>query len=225
MKILLAEDDRIQGEYISKGLTEAGYTVGWVQDGREAVVACLYNQVDIAILDRLMPGLDGLSVVKALRSSHSEIPVIFLTSLSNVDDRVEGLLAGADDYMVKPFHISELLARISVIARRPHTLTDTKQLQVHDLSLNLLSRQAHRQGHEITLQGKEFSLLQILMENAGNIVTKMTLLEKVWDFNFDPGTTMIETHISKLRQKIDKPFKQPLLHTERNMGYCLRAPE
>lgn len=225
MKILLAEDDETNGEYVRKGLTEQGYTVDWVKDGREAVTACLYHEIDLAIIDRMMPGLDGLSVVKALRSANSEIPVIFLTALGDVDDKVEGLLAGGDDYIAKPFHLSELLARIVVLNRRPKTVSNRNELCVHDLTLNLLTREANRQGQTITLQGKEFALLEYLMENSGHVVSKTMLLEKIWDFNFNPGTTVIETHISKLRQKIDKPFDTPLLHTVRNMGYCLREPK
>lgn len=225
MKILLAEDDQTNGEYVRKGLTEQGYSVDWVTDGREAVTACLYNEIDLAIIDRMMPGLDGLSVVKTLRSAKSEIPVIFLTALGDVDDKVEGLLAGGDDYIVKPFHLSELLARIVVLNRRPTAVSDSNALCVHDLTLNLLTREATRQGQTITLQGKEFALLEYLMENSGRVVSKTMLLEKIWDFNFNPGTTVIETHISKLRQKIDKPFDTPLLHTVRNMGYCLREPK
>ncbi len=225
MKILLAEDDITTGEYVLRGLTEQGYIVDWVQDGREALTACLYNEVDLAIIDRMMPGLDGLSVVKALRSAKCNIPVIFLTALGEVDDRVEALLAGGDDYLTKPFHLSELLARIVVLSRRPKTTIDNTLLQVHDLTLNLLTREAQRQGQTIELAGKEFALLEILMQHPGQIVTKTTLLEKVWDFNFNPGTTIIETHISNLRQKIDKPFNVALLHTVRNMRYCLRAPK
>ncbi len=225
MKILLAEDDKTNGEYVFKGLTEQGYVVDWVKDGKEALTACLYNKIDLAIIDRMMPELDGLSVVKALRSAKCDIPVIFLTALGEVDERVEALLAGGDDYIVKPFHLSELLARIVVLSRRPKTTINNNVLQVHDLSLNLLTREAERQGQQIDLAGKEFSLLEIFMQNQGQIITKTILLEKVWDFNFNPGTTIVETHISKLRQKIDKPFDTALLHTVRNMGYCLRAPK
>lgn len=225
MKILLAEDDQTNGEYVQKGLTEQGYQVQWVTDGREAVTACLYDKIDLAIVDRMMPGLDGLSMVKALRSAGSDVPVIFLTALGDVDDRVEALLAGGDDYITKPFHLSELLARIVVLSRRPKTVSDNHELSVHDLTLNRLTREASRQGQAITLQGKEFALLEYLMENAGTVVSKTTLLEKIWNFNFNPGTTVIETHISKLRLKIDKPFDAPLIHTIRNMGYCLREPK
>ncbi len=225
MKILLAEDDHTNGEYVKKGLTEQGYLVEWVKDGREALTTCLYDEIDLAIVDRMMPGLDGLSVVKSLRAAGCDMPVIFLTALGDVDDRVEALLAGGDDYIVKPFHLSELLARIVVLARRPKVVGDSNELHVHDLSLNRLTREASRQGQVITLQGKEFALLEYLMENAGHVVSKTTLLEKIWNFNFSPSTTVIETHISKLRQKVDKPFDTALIHTIRNMGYCLRAPK
>lgn len=224
MKILLAEDDQTAGDYIKKGLTEFGYVVDWVTDGREALSSCLYNDYDIAILDRMMPNLDGLSVVKSLRAANCQVPVIFLSALGDVTDRVDGLSVGADDYMVKPFHLSELQARIIALSRRPKEVTETTELTVHDLTLDLLARKAFRQGQEIVLQGKEFALLEILMRNAGNIVSKSILLEKVWDFNFDPSTTVVETHVSKLRQKVDKPFDVPLIHTIRNMGYSLREP-
>ena len=224
MKILLAEDDAVNGEYVRKGLTEQGYIVDWVQDGREALTYCLYNKFDLFIADRMLPGMDGLSVVKALRASGSKVPVIFLTALADVDDKVEGLLAGGDDYMVKPFHLSELLARITVLQRRPAAVEAKTQLTVHDLQLDLLSRVAKRQDQVIELKNKEFNLLELLMENANNIVSKSIILERVWDLNFDPGTTAVETHISKLRQKVDKPFDVQLIHTVRNMGYSLRAP-
>ncbi|WP_371168874.1 response regulator [Aliiroseovarius sp. 2305UL8-7] len=224
MKVLLAEDDPKSAEYIRNGLVENGYVVDWVTDGREALTYCLYNQVDLAIIDRMMPGMDGLSVVKALRASNSELPVIFLTALSDVEDRVDGLMAGGDDYMVKPFHFSELLARITALARRPKQTAQETALKVHDLTLNLLSRTATRQGQTIELLNKEFALLQLLMESPGRIISRTMILEMVWDFTFDPGTTVVETHISKLRQKIDKPFDVALIHTVRNMGYTIRAP-
>lgn len=224
MKLLLAEDDPKSAEYIKLGLEEAGWTVDWVTDGREALTYCLYNDCDLAVLDRMMPGMDGLTVLKSLRAANKQIPVIFLTAMSNVDDRVEGLLAGADDYMVKPFHFTELLARIQVLLRRPKETVHKTQLQVHDLSLDLLARTATRQGQVIDLQNKEFSLLELLMSATGRVISRTMILEQVWGFSFDPGTTVVETHISKLRQKIDKPFDEPLIHTIRNMGYSLRAP-
>ena len=225
MKILLAEDDRKSAEYIRSGLIENGFVVDWVEDGREALTYCLYNDVDLAIVDRMMPGMDGLSLVKALRAAKSELPVIFLTALSDVDDRVAGLMAGGDDYMVKPFHFSELLARITALARRPKQSAHEKTaLEVHDLRLDLLTRTASRQGTTIELLNKEYALLQLLMESPGRIISRTMILEKVWDFTFDPGTTVVETHISKLRQKVDKPFDVSLIQTVRNMGYTIRAP-
>ncbi|WP_306112658.1 MULTISPECIES: response regulator transcription factor [unclassified Roseovarius] len=224
MKILLAEDDTVSAEYIRKGLTEQGYVVDWVTDGRDALTHCLYNPVDLAIVDRMMPGMDGLSLVKALRASKCDLPVIFLTALSDVEDRVDGLMAGGDDYMIKPFHLSELLARISVLSRRPKQAAQETRLSVHDLSLDLLSRTASRQGQMIELLNKEYALLHLLMETPGRVISRTMILEKIWDFSFDPGTTVVETHISKLRQKIDKPFDTALIHTVRNMGYTIRAP-
>lgn len=224
MKILLAEDDVKSAEYVRKGLIEQGFVVDWVTDGREALTHCLYNEVDLLIADRMMPGMDGLSLVKALRAAKSELPVIFLTALSDVDDRVDGLMAGGDDYMVKPFHFSELLARITALLRRPNASEQSTKLTVHDLTLDLMQRTAFRQGQTIELHNKEFALLQLLMENAGRVISRTLILERVWAFNFDPGTTVVETHISKLRQKIDKPFEVPLLHTMRGMGYTIRAP-
>ena len=224
MKILLAEDDTTSGDYIKRGLTEGGHVVDWVLDGREALTHCLYHEVELAVLDRMMPGMDGLSVVKALRAAGKDIPIIFLTAMSDVQDRVEGLKAGGDDYMVKPFHISELLARIDALARRPLARQAKTVLQVHDLRLDLLQRTARRQEREIDLLGKEFQLLHLLMENAERVISRTLILERVWEFSFDPGTTVVETHISKLRQKIDAPFDVKLLHTLRNMGYVIRAP-
>ena len=224
MKVLLAEDAPKQAEYVRKGLVENGYAVDWVTDGREALSYCLYSACDLAILDRMMPGMDGLSIVKAMRAAKIQTPVIFLTALSDVDDRVDGLLAGGDDYMIKPFHFSELLARIVALSRRPKEAAQRTSLTVHDLTLDLLARTAERQGTKIELSSKEFALLELLMENAGRVIGRTIILEKVWDFSFDPGTTVVETHISNLRQKVDRPFDVQLIHTVRNMGYCLRAP-
>jgi len=225
MKILLAEDDPKLAEYTRDGLTEQGFVVDCVTDGREALTYCLYNELDLAIMDRMMPGMDGLSVVKALRAANNSLPVIFLTAMSDVDDRVEGLLAGGDDYMVKPFQFSELLARITALSRRPqHTKEEKTELQVYDLHLDLITRTASRQNQLIELHNKEFALLNLLMESPGRIISRTLILERVWDFNFDPGTTVVETHISNLRHKIDKPFDEALIHTVRNMGYTIRAP-
>jgi two-component system OmpR family response regulator len=224
MKILLAEDDLTSAEYVKRGLTEHGHVVDWVTDGREALTHCLYNEVDLAVVDRMMPGMDGLSLVKSLRAAGRDLPIIFLTAMSDVEDKVDGLKAGGDDYMVKPFHISELLARIEALARRPSTSQEKTFLKVHDLELDLLQRTAHRQGQTIDLLGKEFALLRLLMENSERVISRTLILERVWDFTFDPGTTVVETHVSKLRQKIDAPFDVKLLHTLRNMGYVIREP-
>ena len=223
MKILVAEDDRKTREFVCDGLLRNGFSVDCVSDGRDALVFCLYNQCDLVIMDRMMPGMDGLAVMKALRAANKRLPVIFLTAMADVDDRVEGLLAGGDDYLVKPFDFSELLARVNALGRRSHGLEKTTLLKVDDLELDLLSRQAQRGGVKIELQAKEFALLEILMRNCGRIVTRTMLLERVWDFNFDPRTTVVETHVSRLRSKIDKPFDRPLIKTVRNLGYSIDA--
>lgn len=222
--MVVAEDDRTSSEFIRKGLAQQGHSVEAVFDGRDALTFCLYNSCDVLVLDRMMPGMDGLSVAKALRASGRTMPILFLTSMGDVDDRVEGLLAGGDDYLVKPFHFSELMARITVLARRPQTTEAASRLSIHDLELDLMAHTATRAGTRIELQAKEFAILALLMRNAGRIVTKTMLLEQVWDFNFDPQTTVVETHMSRLRAKIDKPFEVPLIHTTRNTGYSIHAP-
>lgn len=224
MKILLAEDDPKMAEYLTAGLTENGHCVDHVTDGRDALSYCLYNDCDMAILDRMMPGMDGLSVLRALRAAQKTLPVLFLTAMGQVDDRVEGLAAGGDDYLTKPFHFSELLARIAAITRRNQETAEATALEVHDLRLDLLSRTATRQGKLIELHAKEFAMLEILMRNAGRVVTRTMLLERVWNFNFEPNTTVVETHMSRLRSKIDKPFDTPLIHTIRNTGYSMHGP-
>lgn len=224
MKILLAEDDPKIAEFVRTGLSEAGHSVDWLAEGREALSYCLYNSFDLAVVDRMLPGMDGLSLVKALRAAGGRQPVIFLTALGDVEDRVAGLMAGGDDYLVKPFHFSELMARIVALSRRPQGGDADTTLCVHDLTLDLLARTARRQDQSIGLMAKEFALLEVLMRNAGRVVTRTMLLEQVWDFNFDPGTSVVETHVSRLRAKVDRPFDVPLIHTVRNMGYSLHAP-
>ncbi len=224
MKILVAEDDRASAEFICKGLGSAGHSVEMVADGRDALTYCLYNPCDVVVLDRMLPGMDGLSVLKSLRAAGSKVPVLFLTSMGDVEDRVDGLMAGGDDYLVKPFHFSELLARVTALGRRPQNAEQPTRLTVHDLELDLLDHTASRGGSTIELQAKEFAMLAALMRNAGRIVTKTMLLEQVWDFNFDPKTTVVETHMSRLRTKVDKPFDTQLIHTTRNAGYCIHGP-
>lgn len=224
MHILLVEDDARTAEYASKGLTEAGHVVDVLENGREAMAQCMQTDYDVLVVDRMLPGMDGLSLVKALRASGSRTPVIFLTAVSGVDDRVQGLEAGADDYLTKPFAFSELLARVNALARRPAASVETTHLSVADLELDLLKRTVKRGDVNIDLQPREFTLLEVLMRNADRVVSRTMLLEQVWDFHFDPKTSVVETHISRLRAKIDKPFEYPLLHTVRNLGYSLHAP-
>ncbi|WP_170327370.1 response regulator [Ruegeria arenilitoris] len=224
MKVLVAEDDKKTADFVNSGLQANGFSVEWYEDGRDALSYCLYNDCDAIILDRMLPGMDGLSVLKALRAAKRLTPVLFLTSIGDVQDRVEGLTEGADDYLVKPFHFSELLARLHSIIKRHSAGVTTTELHVHDLSMNLLSRVVKRQSETIELLPREFALLEVLMRNSGRIVTRTMLLEQVWDYNFDPNSTVIETYISRLRSKIDKPFDTPLLHTSRNVGYSLHGP-
>lgn len=224
MRILLVEDDIRSAEYAARGLSEAGHVVDTLDNGRQAMIQCLQADYDVLVVDRMLPGMDGLSMLKALRASGNKTPAIFLTAVSGVDDRVEGLEAGADDYLTKPFAFSELLARVNALARRPTASVETTKLQVADLHLDLLSRTANRSDTAIELQPREFTLLEVLMRNAGRVVSRTMLLEQVWDFHFDPKTSVVETHISRLRAKIDKPFEVQLLHTVRNLGYSLHAP-
>ncbi|MEW9805405.1 winged helix-turn-helix domain-containing protein [Mesorhizobium marinum] len=224
MRILLIEDDRKTSDYVSRGLSEAGHVCDTLADGRDGLYSVISGNHDVVIVDRMLPGLDGLSLVKSARAAGARTPVIFLTSVSGVEDRVEGLEAGGDDYLVKPFAFSELLARIHALARRPQQQEQQTVLQVADLEMNLITRRVTRAGVEIELQPREFRLLEVLMRGAGRVLTRTMLLEQVWDFHFDPKTSVVETHVSRLRGKIDKPFAQPLLHTLRNTGYSLRAP-
>lgn len=224
MKILLAEDDTKLATFVVSGFEENGHSVDHVTDGRDALSYCMYNDCDVVVLDRMLPGMDGLNVLKALRAAGKAVPVLMLTAMGDVDNRVEGLQAGADDYLAKPFHFSELLARVVSLTRRRGDTTAAAELKVYDLTLDLLARTARRQGQLIELQTKEFSLLEILMRNAGRVVTRTMLLEKVWNFNFDPETSVVETHVSRLRSKVDKPFDVQLIHTIRNAGYSMHGP-
>lgn len=223
MKILLAEDDEATGAYISKGLNAEGHSVDHVSNGRDALVQANLHDYDIYIIDRMMPGLDGLSLIKALRAAQKTTPAIFLTAMGAVDDRIAGLGAGADDYLVKPFALGELSARVQALARRPALKEEKTALQVGDLRLDLITRVAERAGTQIDLLPREFLLLKHLMERPGRVQTRSMLLEAVWDLNFDPKTSVVETHISRLRSKIDKPFEKPLLHTLHGIGYALNS--
>jgi two-component system, OmpR family, response regulator len=223
MRILVIEDDKRTADYICKGLSEAGHVTTCLQDGRYGLTQAVSERHDVIVLDRMLPGLDGMSIIKALRSLGNSTPVLFLTAVGGLDDRVEGLEAGGDDYLVKPFAFSELLARLNALARRPPGRPERTVLRVADLELDLVRRVCCRGGSAIELLPREFSLLEFLMRNEGRVVTKTMLLERVWDFHFDPQTSVVETQISRLRAKIDKPFDVPLLHTVRSTGYCLIA--
>ncbi len=224
MKILLVEDDEVTRNYVLSGLTRSGHQVDSTEDGVDGLAMALRGNYDALVLDRMLPGMSGLAVLKALRAAAVKTPVLFLTAVGGVDDRVEGLEAGADDYLVKPFAFSELAARLAAIGRRPATTTEQNHLVVHDLEMDLLRRLVTRDGQPINVMPKEFTLLEYLMRNKGRILSRTMLLEHVWDFHFDPQSTVVETHISRLRTKIDKPFDVPLIHTIKNAGYSIRAP-
>lgn len=221
MRVLLIEDDRETAAYIVSGLAAEGHTVDHLANGDEGMVQAVREPYDVVIVDRMLPGVDGLSVVKTMRSAGRKNPVLFLTSLGGVDDRVDGLDAGGDDYLVKPFAFSELLARVNALARRPHMKDEETKLRVADLEMDLIARKVTRAGEEIELQPREFRLLEVLMRNKGRVLTRTMLLERVWSFHFDPKTSVVETHISRLRSKIDKQFGRELIHTVRGSGYSL----
>ncbi|WP_417809648.1 response regulator transcription factor [Thioclava sp.] len=219
MKILIAEDDAETGNYLRKALVGEGHSVDVIHDGREALSQAISQSYDLFILDRMMPGLDGLALLKALRAAQIVTPAILLTAMGSVEDRVAGLRAGADDYMVKPFAFVELLARIDTIARRPTLRAEVTELVAGDIRLDLLAREAWRDGQRIDLQPREFMLLRYFMERPGRVQTKTLLLEAIWDIHFDPKSSVVETHISRLRCKIDKPFDKPYLTTLHGIGY------
>lgn len=222
MKLLLIEDDQQTAQFIIKSLGEMGHGVEHFVDGLEGLAACLSGDYDLILADRRVPSLDGLSVVKRLRAAGIETPFIFLTTMDGVDDRVEGLDAGGDDYLVKPFAFSELRARIDALVRRPQaTQSHMDYFYIDDLKIDLIKRCAFRDEKQILLQPREFRLLEYLARNAGRVATKTMLLEHVWEFNFDPKTNIIETHISRLRSKIDKPKEASLIKTVRGSGYMI----
>jgi two-component system OmpR family response regulator len=224
MRILLIEDDASAASYVSRGLSEQGHICDVLAEGTDGLFQATRESYDVLVVDRMIPGLDGLSLVRALRAAGRKVPVLFLTALGGIDDRVEGLEAGADDYLTKPFAFAELMARVNALARRPPVQEVNVVLRVGDLELDLIRRTASRAGQAIELLPKEFTLLEVLMRNEGRVVTRTMLLERVWDFHFDPKTSVVETHVSRLRAKIDKPFDLALLHTVKNMGYSIYAP-
>ena len=220
MRLLVLEDDPSLGPWTEKGLREAGHVVDLFTDGKDALIAAMGQTYDVLVLDRMVPSLDGLSVLKALRQAKVSSPAIFLTALGEVDDRVAGLRAGGDDYLVKPFAFSELLARIEVIARRGSTPEDLSSiLMAGDITIDLHKRTCTRQGQHIDLNPKEFLLLEVFLQSKGRVQTKTMLLERVWHMNFDPTTSVVETHISRLRRKIEKPFGDTVIRNIRGTGY------
>ena len=223
MRILLIEDDAQTSDFVRVGLEECGHVVECVGDGSDGLFLATTEAFDVMIVDRLLPNTDGLAVVKMLRAGGIRTPVLFLSTLAGIDDRVTGLNAGGDDYLVKPFAFSELQARVNALSRRPVLADVPRVLQVANLELDLVRHSVTRAGQRVDLQPREFRLLEYLMRNADRVVTRTMLLEHVWDFNFDPKTSVVETHISRLRAKIDKGHPTELIHTVRGAGYCLRA--
>ncbi len=225
MRILIIEDDREAAHYLVKGLRESGHVADHAADGEEGLVMASGGEYDVLIVDRMLPGLDGLSLIEALRRKSVMTPVLVLSALDKVTDKVDGLRAGGDDYLSKPYAFSELLARIESLARRASAEAPQTRYEVDGLVLDRLTHEVSRDGRPIQLQPREFRLLEVLMRHAGQVVTRTMLLEQVWDYHFDPQTNVIDVHISRLRAKIDRGFDTPLLHTVRGAGYAVREPE
>ncbi|QHC37128.1 response regulator transcription factor [Komagataeibacter xylinus] len=225
MHILVVEDDPTVLSFVAKGLKEAGHLVEMTDNGKDGLFMAVSEKFDLIILDRMLPGgIDGVRLLETIRAQNNTTPVLLLSALADVDDRVQGLKAGGDDYVTKPFAFSELLARVEALGRRGRTESAPQtKLEVADLEIDLLSRTVRRGGQRIDLQPREFRLLEYLARHAGQVVTRTMLLEGVWDYHFDPQTNVIDVHVSRLRQKVDKPFGAPLIHTIRNAGYMLRA--
>jgi two-component system OmpR family response regulator len=226
LRILVVEDDKDVAGFVVKGLREAGHVVEHTPNGRDGLFMAASENFDAIVLDRMLPGgVDGLKLLETLRAQNNNTPVLFLSAMAQVDDRVRGLKAGGDDYMTKPFAFAELLARVEALTRRGKGDTPMTKLVVADLEMDLLSRSVRRNAQKIDLQPREFRLLEFLMRHAGQVVTRTMLLEGVWDYHFDPQTNVIDVHVSRLRQKVDKPYPTPLIHTVRNAGYMLRPEE
>jgi len=221
MRILLIEDDKQAAAYLVKGLTESGYVIDHAADGEQGLNLALSETYDVLVVDRMLPKRDGLSLIRMLRADGNATPILVLSALGEVDDRVEGLRSGGDDYLIKPYAFVELLARLDALVRRRIDTKTVNQLKVADLELNQLNHKVSRAGQPIRLQPMELRLLEFLMRHAGQVVTRTMLLEQVWDLHFDPQTNVVDTQISRLRSKIDKDFEKPLLHTLRGIGYKL----
>ncbi|MDE2071108.1 MAG: response regulator transcription factor [Gammaproteobacteria bacterium] len=224
MRLLIIEDDAETAAYLTRGLQESGHAAEHASNGPAGLQAAQAARYDALVVDRMLPGLDGLTLVQKLRAAGITTPVLFLTALADVDDRVTGLQSGGDDYLAKPFAFAELLARIEAIVRRRSAPAGEMRLRVADLEMDRLKRSVTRAGQNIPLQAREFRLLEYLMLHADQTVTRAMLLEQVWGYHFDPQTNVIDVHMSRLRTKIDKHSAQPLIHTLRGTGYCLRTP-
>ncbi|MBT9385227.1 winged helix-turn-helix domain-containing protein [Pseudooceanicola sp. CBS1P-1] len=223
MHILVIEDDVTTGDYVAGGLRAEGHVVDLFDDGRAGLVQAMSGEYDVMVLDRMVPNVDGMSILRTLRASKNPVPVLLLTSLDGIEDRIAGLNAGADDYLVKPFAFGELSARLNALARRPPPSDEPTVLRARDLEMNLLSRRVTRAGQEIDLQPREFALLEHLLRRKGRVQTRTMLLESVWDIHFDPQTNVVESHMSRLRGKVDKPFDTHLIETVRGSGYRICA--
>jgi two-component system OmpR family response regulator len=222
MRLLLIEDDLTITSFVGKGLRQAGFVVEHASDGKTGLQMALSSSYDAAVIDIMLPGLDGLAIIDQLRQRRITLPVIILSAKRSVDERVEGLRAGGDDYLTKPFAFSELLARIQALIRRANNTPEPTGITVGNLSIDLLTRVVMRGDNKIALQPREFSLLEYLARNAGRVVSKTMIMEHVWDYNFDPQTNVVESRICRLRDKIDKGFSPPLIHTVRGIGYVLK---
>lgn len=223
MKLLIVEDDQHTADFVCRGLREHGYEADHAVNGRDGLLLAATRKYDALVIDRMLPGMDGLSIVRMLHAAGTHPPVMFLTTMDGIDDRVAGLEAGGDDYLVKPFAFAEFLARLGAILRRPPMAREKTVLSFSDLEMRLLPREVYRAGRRIELQPLEFKILEFLLRSDGRVVTRAMLLEKVWGFHFDPQTSVVETHMSRLRAKVDRDFGTPLIRTLRGVGYCLRA--
>jgi len=224
MRVLVVEDDKKIASFVSRGLKEAGYTVDVADRGDDGLHLGLHNNYDVAVVDLMLPGLDGLNVIERWRAQKVKMPVLILSAKRSVDDRVRGLQAGGDDYLTKPFDFAELLARVQALIRRATGASEPTRLTTADLTLDLLSRRVQRGNQMIELRPREFALLEYLMRNAGRVVSKTSILSHVWGYNFDPNTNVVDVLVSRLRDRVDKPFADKLLHTVRGVGYVLRPP-
>lgn len=222
MRLLVVEDDKKIASFLEKGLHEAGFSVDVCHDGEQGLALALSEPYDVAVMDIMLPVLDGLSIIEQMRDHHISIPVLILSAKQSVDDRVQGLQRGGDDYMVKPFSFSELLARVQALIRRDKTNAKTTKLEVGPLMMDLLKHEVYRDGERIELPAKEFALLEYMMRNVGVVISKTSILEKVYDYSFDPQTNVVDVLVCRVRNKIDKEYEKKMIHTVRGMGYVLR---